>query len=246
MGETFLEAAEIEFQACLELLAERARFLTHASRAAIALSDQDRFIYRAASGEWVPRMGEYAEIAEFRRAILAGEPAFGQDKDGDEKFLLVPIRENQQSVGFFKLWGKELGERELRSVEHLQEMVLTAIEHLEAAEKSGQIVAQAFDKSPTLKPATNSLEDPPLFSSLNSAPTRATARVHSCRSCGFPVSDRRSLCLDCEERAASASPSTTTSLFDSGSEESWLHDHFYTIASLVITALAAAAIYWLR
>jgi hypothetical protein len=246
-GESFLESAKIEFQACLQLLAERARFLSRASAVGVALFEQDQFRYCAASGESAPAIGPCGEIEELRHSLLNGEPVLGRDR-GSEQFLLVPIGRNAKIVGFFKLWGKDLGARELQSIERLGEMAATAIDHLEAAEKSGQIVTQGFRERPSLEtaPTPHSGEHLPLPPGFKRELGRAAGCVHSCRSCGFPVSDRRSLCVDCEEHALSSSPAMTMPLFESPPEESWLREHLYTIATLVVTALAAAAIYWLR
>lgn len=245
VGEGFLGSAKIEFQACLQLLAERARSLSGTSRSAIALNEQDRFLYCAASGESAPQIGDSAPIEEFQGSLLKGEPVFG--RDGSEAFLLLPVQRNKKTVAFFKLWGKVLGEQELRSMARLEEMVATAIDHLEAAEKSGEVVAQAFSQRPNLESSTsNPAEHPPLLPALTNESPQVTRAVQSCQSCGFPVSDRRSLCVDCEEHALNSRPVRTTPGFASTAEESWLREHFYTIASLVVTALAAAAIYWLR
>jgi hypothetical protein len=239
MGGSFLDSAKIELQACLQLLAERARFLAGASRAAIALIEQDRFLYRASNGESAPEIGKAAEVGELRSSIIEGQPAFGREEDLKEPFLLVPIRRNAQTAGFFKLWGKDLGEPQLKSTERLAEMVATALDLLEAAEKCGEIVAETYAR---LEPPGTSAEPASSASSL----TSDEMAIHSCKSCGFPVSDRRSLCLDCEERAPSSTPVAAGGLFDPPPEQSWLRTHLFAIASLLITALAAAAIYWLR
>lgn len=69
------------------------------------------------------------------------------------------------------------------------------------------------------------------------------ANVRLCDCCGFPVSHGRNICFDCEERGrVSAAPV----LFNSQKPASWISTHGYTIASLLIPALAAALIYWLR
>ena len=68
--------------------------------------------------------------------------------------------------------------------------------------------------------------------------------VRSCTSCGFPVSDSRALCLDCEQNAAAAS--LPAPLVDSLDEESWLQMHGYTVASLLVTLVTVAIICWLR
>ncbi len=53
----FLLSARVELYACLQLLAERARFITGASWSAIALREGERFVYRTASGDGAPEIG---------------------------------------------------------------------------------------------------------------------------------------------------------------------------------------------
>ena len=67
--------------------------------------------------------------------------------------------------------------------------------------------------------------------------------VRTCTSCDFPVSETRTLCLDCEQNSTAA---ISRVLSGSLEEESWIRKHGYTIASLVVTALTAAVICWLR
>ena len=68
--------------------------------------------------------------------------------------------------------------------------------------------------------------------------------VRVCISCGFPVSETRTLCLECE--ANSAASTLPRPLSGSLDQESWLRAHGYTIASLLVTLLTAALIWWLR
>ena len=64
---TLIERAELEFQATLRLLVERARFLTAASGAAIALEEQAKLVYCAVGG--------FESIANARKdAMVADEP----------------------------------------------------------------------------------------------------------------------------------------------------------------------------
>src|SRR5438270_2623615 len=72
-------AARIEFCACLQLLAERARFTTGASWAAIAISEGSQFVYRAASGADSPEIGDAVQVrpeefARSERHVQPGKP----------------------------------------------------------------------------------------------------------------------------------------------------------------------------
>jgi hypothetical protein len=80
----------------------------------------------------------------------------------------------------------------------------------------------------------------------------APADVRTCTACGFPVSGIRKLCLDCERHQddpkndSKADPKPPPLMFATEPQESWISTHGYTIASLLVTALAAAIIFWLR
>jgi hypothetical protein len=76
----------------------------------------------------------------------------------------------------------------------------------------------------------------------------APADVRACATCGFPVSGVRTLCVDCEthQHDTRNDPSPTSELFVLEKEESWINNHGYTVASVLVSALAVAIIYWLR
>ena len=74
--------------------------------------------------------------------------------------------------------------------------------------------------------------------------TKSATEVGTCNVCGFPVSPGRALCVECELKPDAGAVGNR--LFKSEPEESWLSAHGYTIASLVVTALTAAIILWLR
>src|SRR5215469_10744423 len=61
---TLIERAELEFQATLRLLVERARFLTAASGAAIALEEEGKLVYCAVSGDSPPPAGTTADTSK--------------------------------------------------------------------------------------------------------------------------------------------------------------------------------------
>ena len=101
------------------------------------------------------------------------------------------------------------------------------------------------------------------------------ASLRKCETCGFPVSEGRRLCLDCEKKAkgreASASkpvvadvsageppapaevlltPTLTSDapLFMSSdqTESSWLADHKYMVIAIVLAAVGITAVFLLR
>ncbi|MBV9339647.1 MAG: hypothetical protein JO159_02000 [Acidobacteria bacterium] len=89
--------------------------------------------------------------------------------------------------------------------------------------------------------APDEIAEPQTFVDTASLPL---SDVRSCTSCGFPVSEIRALCLDCEQNAAGSG--LAAPLVHSFAEESWIQTHGYTIASLLVTLVTSAIIWWLR
>jgi hypothetical protein len=234
--------ARVELYACLQLLADRARFVTGASWSAVALCEGDKFIYRAAAGENAPEIGAEANV----NPGVALELHLTIQSRG--KFLVVKVVRNSKTAGVLQLVSSsaEFSEQDINSVVRLSEMVGTAIEHMHAAERSEEAISAAANDSlksqiPLLWHAPAGSEQP---SSRIAEPIQASApaSVRTCESCGFPVSPNRAKCVDCEERGIAPA----TQLFSTKDSESWINAHGYTIASLLVSALVAALIYWLR
>jgi hypothetical protein len=238
-------SARIDFCACLQLLADRARFITGADWAAIALREDKKFIYRAAVGESAPEIGTEADLA-LSSASRPQTPA--RSSRGS---LVITITRNSQSQGFVQLVSsaREFDDDDLRSITRLADFAGIALDHLEAAEQSNHIIAFQYEelapRIPVLWHAPESAAPPD--AKPGHQPTHqavpAKAPVRMCTACGFPVSPGRTICMDCEEHGAGASPSP---LFASAKHESWIRAHGYTIATVLISVLAAAAVYWLR
>jgi hypothetical protein len=135
-------------------------------------------------------------------------------------------------------------------------MVSTALDHLEAAEHSATLIRERKPEEPAA-PAGPVLWHAPETAASESAPEKnpqplAPADVRACTTCGFPVSGVRTLCVDCESRREDPrndpqhDSTPPAELFALGKEESWISAHGYTIASVLVSALAMAIIYWLR
>ena len=69
--------------------------------------------------------------------------------------------------------------------------------------------------------------------------------VKSCVACGFPVLPGRALCVECELKS-DAPVVAARELFSLPNHENWISEHGYTVASLIVSALAAAVILWLK
>jgi hypothetical protein len=238
--------ARVELYACLQLLADRGRFITGATWAAIALHEGNEFIYCAGAGDSAPVIG-----SEFNVKTLRPEQSLG----ADGKSLLVTIIRNSKTAGFFQLFSEtaKFSDHDLQSIIRLADMVGTAINCMEAEQDS---IPDEHPSVPALvaqspKPAVPVLWHAPAdvaFSGANksSSASDLAVSIYACESCGFPVSRGRTMCVDCEERGTPSASMARLLAARQNEPESWLSAHGYTIASLLVSALVAAIIYWLH
>src|SRR5579864_445141 len=245
------QAAALEFQATLQLLVERARFLTAASSVAIALQEGELFVYGAASGDSAPEAGAEVDVSKepVHQCIEERKPARAQAGATETlSVLAVPVIRDEMVAGFFELRGHcEFEDCYVEAVTRLAEMVGTAIDHRNAAiEAESRIFEQLSAVSPAVPSLWHAPASSPQESSAqkNSPVVSSPAEVHKCGSCGFPVSYGRKLCVDCEQKIDVAHP--PAEILTTPAHESWISAHGYTIASLLVTALTVAIVYWLR
>jgi len=239
-------SARMEFQASLQLLAERASFLTAATGVAIALFEGSSLSYCAAVGSKVSLTGNTADPRDpIVEDCIRNRRLFRLAADGQFK-LLAPISNAEKAIGFFELTSKyEWTDRDAGTVTRLAEMVEVAVEHRVAAETveasawrgpQEHLTAVAWhapeksDLAPVKAPATE--------------PAKITV-VNVCGACGFPVSPGRDLCVECEQKS-DIPVSTPPELFSTQNQANWISEHGYTVASLIVSALAAVIILCLR
>ena len=257
---SLIQDAMLEFHISLRLLAERVRFLTGASGVAVAVKEDDEFVYSASSGASVAEIGSAANLAkENIRECLATSrsvPSAVTDARNKEQgnvptfSLVVPVKRSSEVAGFFELTSSRAAfeEQDIRAAVRVADLATTVLELRDGAE---QAEIRMFELKPpeAPKPVTPVLWHAPegvktSEAGLSAIPSLAIDKIHTCSSCGFPVSDGRMLCVECERNHASAVPQTE--MFTLGKQESWISAHGYTVASLLVTALVAAIIYWLR
>jgi GAF domain-containing protein len=253
----FVHTATLEFQAALQLLVERARFVSGARSVAIALEQDGQFVYSAASGESAPETGVAAGLSQpSLRDCIGQRKIIRSHAGGDFPFgLNVPILREGKAAGFLELHGGSAFEdRDCEAVQRIAEMIDTAIDHRDAAALADQIAFEEIVEIPNA-PATPSTWHAPNVSSVEATrqqqssaasipETAAAVPVQNCLSCGFPVSPGRKLCVDCERNTDPAQ--VPDELFTGHQHESWISTHGYTIASVLVSLLAIATILWLH
>jgi putative methionine-R-sulfoxide reductase with GAF domain len=263
--ESLPDPARRDLEAALQLLAERAQYLTGASGAAIALCEGGEMVCRASAGRAAPELGVEIETDSGLTAESIRTHQFVRCDDADsdprvnrescrelgvKSVMVMPLVRDQDVAGVFELVADRASafeERDVASVTRIAEMALTAVEHAEATRRVLPEIAEAKIAEPSLEEHSDDvelLEPRPEEQKLPSSPSEPAASVSaevaqigSCQRCGFPVSHGRTLCVDCErvEQPAEKRPPLTMDR-----EETWWQAHGYTLGALLIAALTLA------
>lgn len=152
-GRSLAEMAHADLDAALQLLAERAQYITEASGAAIALRRGERndMLCRASTGSNAPELGallsmEYGLSGE---CVRTRQPLRCDDAERDPRVnreacqqlgiasvVVMPIVSDDQVLGIFELLsGKPhaFDQRDLSALQRMSEMVETAVKHAAVA-----------------------------------------------------------------------------------------------------------------
>jgi hypothetical protein len=247
-----VQTATLEFISSMQLLAERARFLSGADGVSVALKQDGGFVYCVSVGS----TAETAVSADVHKAPIANclasaKPSMvtANTSRGQLVRAAVPVMRQGEVAGFFELSAarSSFSNEDLLAVSGLTEVVNTALDHKEAAEQARkQMLDFAMAAKPgSVTPIAWHAAPQPEAQPDSPASMPEPVNVQSCRSCGFPVSDGRQFCVDCERNPNTAAAQVLP-LLESERDESWITTHGYTIASVLVTALIAAIIFWLR
>jgi putative methionine-R-sulfoxide reductase with GAF domain len=141
-----------ELDATLQLLAERAHYITGATGAAIALVDGDAMLCRASIGETAPPVGARLQLdsgvsgeAVRTRAVIRCDEASSDARVnretcqalGIESILVMPLIRKEQVIGIFELFSSKaraFSERDVVTLQRMDEMLGTAMMQADAAE----------------------------------------------------------------------------------------------------------------
>ena len=233
---------ETELDAALQLLVERAQYITGATGTALALPQGEEMVCRASAGSSAPAVGARLQVRSgltgesiSRRQLLRCDNAEADPRVnletcralGIASIVVLPLlRRNGEVRGLFELFSDHpyaFEERDLVALERMADLTLTALDLAEerqnfapapaprrepgkpveppAASSARQAAAIPLNSElaePTVLPA----QSPVISSSAPASVPEAMLRVQKCASCGFPVSEGRTLCLDCEQKDA--------------------------------------------
>jgi GAF domain-containing protein len=148
------EMARRDLDAALQLLADRAQYITGASGAAIALRRNGKkdMQCRASTGSNAPELGALlsTEFGLSGESVRTRQPLRCDDAERDVRVnrevcrqlgiasvVVMPVVNDEGVLGVFELFSGEVnafGERDLSAVQRLSEMVETAVRLAEAAE----------------------------------------------------------------------------------------------------------------
>jgi putative methionine-R-sulfoxide reductase with GAF domain len=290
------EMAQRDLEAALQLLAERAQYITGASGAAIALLEGGEMICQASAGRSAPALGAEVQVKSSltgesvrTRQVLRCDDAETDSRVnrescralGIKSVMVVPLIRDQEVIGVFELLADRahaFEERDVTALERLAEMVQTGLEHADAAKRAMQEIAakneqaaaqQNEQKPPEPAPAPAETEpakieketsgsvgsgpaaapsDMPVLKPDQPEPVRSKEldKIRHCEACGFPVSEGRTLCLDCEAaRISGDNPAPLgggqapdfLSKLGARKEQGWFGSHIYTIGTVLIVVL---------
>lgn len=248
----------MELDAALQLLVERAQYITGATGTALALPQGEEMVCRASAGASVPAVGARLQVRSgltgesiSRRQLLRCDNAETDPRVnleacralGIASIVVLPLlRGDGEVCGLFELFSDHpyaFEERDLIALERMAGLTLTALDLAEQRQNSAAAPAperepekpvellpelstassapQAFAIPPDIPLNPEAAEppvlpaEPPVISSALPVTTpepepasvpEAMLRVQKCASCGFPVSEGRTLCLDCDKKDA--------------------------------------------
>jgi putative methionine-R-sulfoxide reductase with GAF domain len=284
-GKSLTEMAERDLEAALQLLAERAQYITGASGTAIALLEGDEMICRASAGPSAPALGTQVQMKSGltgesvrTRQVLRCDDAETDSRVnrescralGIKSVMVVPMFREQKVIGVFELLADRANafeQRDVTALERLAVMVQTGLEHADAAKRALQEIAAKSDTAEAQQkastPAPTPAEQKGITAPVSSAAAAETPnpaalepdlparpqeldKIGKCEACGFPVSEGRTLCLDCEAaRLSGDSPAPLASTqapaflskFETPKKQGWLGAHIYTIGTVLIVVL---------
>lgn len=150
-GQSLSDMAERDLDAALQLLAERAHYITSASGAAIGMLESGEMICRASAGSLAPPPGTHlatgsglSVMAAQRRQMLRCDNALEDPRTnqgncrrlGIISAMATPLLLNDAAVGAFELVSgspRAFEDHDVAALQRLAEMIETAMQHAYAA-----------------------------------------------------------------------------------------------------------------
>lgn len=172
-GDSLAEMAQRDLDAALQLLADRAQYITGATGAAIALRRDGKkdMLCRASSGANAPELGALlsTEFGLSGESVRTRQPLRCDDAERDLRVnrdvcremgiasvVVMPVVNDDEVLGVFELFSghaNAFGARDLSAVQRLSEMVETAVRLAHAAETLPERLKMTETLAPEMEPA---------------------------------------------------------------------------------------------
>jgi hypothetical protein len=221
-GRSLAEMAQSDLDATLQLLVERAQYITGASGGAIALrrGQQNDMVCRASTGSNAPQLGallstEYGlsgECVRTRQPLrcddAARDPRVNRDvcrELGIASVVVMPIVSDDQVLGVFELLSgkpRAFDERDLSALLRLGEMVQTSLQHAVGAN-----FLPAYTAVPEIPPQVDTAAEAPPHGT--DSPATVASPVPPPPTQQVPPADEKKS----DEKKAEASPVAPKTLF---------------------------------
>jgi transcriptional regulator with GAF, ATPase, and Fis domain len=153
-GRSLTNMAQRDLDAALQLLAQRAQYITAASGAAVALREEGGMICRASAGTSAPGLGSHLQTdsglsgeSVRTRQILRCDNAETDSRVNREtcqalgiaSVIVMPLIQNDEVIGVFELFSDRVSafeERDVVALQRISEMIMTAVGHANAAKRT--------------------------------------------------------------------------------------------------------------
>jgi hypothetical protein len=221
-GRSLAEMAQSDLDATLQLLVERAQYITGASGGAIALrrGEQNDMVCRASTGSNAPQLGALlstefglsGECVRTRQPLrcddAARDPRVNRDvcrELGIASVVVMPIVSDDQVLGVFELLSgkpRAFDERDLSALLRLGEMVQTSLQHAVGAN-----FLPAHIAVPEIRPQVDIVAEAPLHGT--DSPATLAAPVPTPPTQEVPPADEKKS----DEKKEEASPAAPKTLF---------------------------------
>jgi diguanylate cyclase (GGDEF)-like protein len=145
--QTEVVAGDLEPEAVMQLIAERAQELTRASAGLIELAEGGEMVYSVATGEATPYLGMRLkkEASLSGRSVIEGRVLRSDDTGDDERvdaeacrrvnavsMICVPLTHKEDTVGVLKVYAPEpnhFGDGDVETLELLSELIAAQLSH---------------------------------------------------------------------------------------------------------------------
>jgi putative methionine-R-sulfoxide reductase with GAF domain len=189
-GKSLSEMAQRDLNVALQLLAERAQYITGASGAAIALREGDELICRARAGPSAPEVGAELQVSSgltgesvrtheiLRCNDASTDPRVNHESCktlGIASLMVMPLLRDQEVTGVFELLSDRthaFEERDIVALQRLGEMIATAIDHADAVKRGIQAVSTPpSEVSPPIATKNSVPQETPAAETIIEPPT---------------------------------------------------------------------------